>query len=231
MAGPVPTYLATQLAAQTAFNVPFGLLGLVNGAIVTATAAGEFNTTVDCSLFTAEDVSNLRIYLDSLGYKVEFAKSSSEKGLLIDWGAFLDIPGSSTTVIQGTSPWIVGGTVGVTQAGPFAVSIVGSTTGINLFATSDTVPSGVETAVLTYTVPTVTFGITALIGWGTYVGEFLIRNNGTIVGGGRTSTATQTLTVSYADATIPTVMGDMITVTVLQYGPGPRQFRINLLGE
>lgn len=231
MAGPVPTYLATQLAAQTAFNVPFGLLALVNGAITTATAAGEFNTTVDCSLFTAEDVSNLRIYLDSLGYLVEFAKSTSEKGLLIDWSKFLDVPGTEVTVLQGTSPWIVAGTVGVTQAGPFSVSIIGSATGINLFASSDAVPSGVETAVLTYTVPTATFNITQLVGWGTYVGEFLIRKNGTIVGGGRTSTATQTLILPYDGTPIATVNGDTITVTVLQYGPGPRQFRINLLGE
>jgi hypothetical protein len=94
MAGPVPTYLATQTAAQTAFTVPFGLLALVNGAITTATAAGQFNTTVDCSLFTAEDVSNVRIYLDSLGYLVEFARGGGEKTLLIDWGKPLDIDGS-----------------------------------------------------------------------------------------------------------------------------------------
>jgi len=111
VAGPVPTYLATQSAAQAAFSVPFGLLTLVNGAITTATAAGEFNVTVDCSLFTAEDVSNLRIYLDSQGYSVEFAKDSSNKSLNIDWGRFLDIPGTEVIVNQGTSPWIVAGTV------------------------------------------------------------------------------------------------------------------------
>src|ERR1700687_1818371 len=103
MAGPVPTFLTTQTAAQTAFTVPFGLLALVNGAITTATAAGQFNTTVDCSLFVAEDVSNVRIYLDSLGYLVEFAKGGGEKALLIDWGKPLDIDGSNgTTVTQGT---------------------------------------------------------------------------------------------------------------------------------
>jgi hypothetical protein len=111
MAGPVPTYLSTQLAAQTAFTVPFGLLSLVNGAITTATAAGEFNTTVDCSLFTTEDVSNLRIYLDSQGYLVQFAKGTNEKSLLIGWGKFLDIPGTEIIVDQGTTPWIIAGTV------------------------------------------------------------------------------------------------------------------------
>jgi hypothetical protein len=93
MAGPVPPYLTTQTAAQTAFTVPFGLLALVNGAITTATAAGQFNTTVDCSLFSAVDVSNLRIYLDSLGYLVEFAENTGERGLLIDWGKPLDVDG------------------------------------------------------------------------------------------------------------------------------------------
>lgn len=111
MAGPVPTYLTTQLATQTAFTVPFGLLSLVNSKIATAVAAGEFNTTVDCSLFVTEDVSNLRIYLDSLGYTVEFAKNTNDKSLLIDWGKFLDIPGTEVIVDQGTSPWIIAGTV------------------------------------------------------------------------------------------------------------------------
>jgi hypothetical protein len=219
MAGPVPPYLTTQTAAQTAFTVPFGLLALVNGAITTATAAGEFNTTVDCSLFTAEDISNLRIYLDSLGYLVEFAKSTSEKGLLVDWGRPLDIDagGPSTVVTQGTTPWIV------TEAP--------SPTGITLFATSDTVPSGIETTLLTYTVPVASFHIRQLIGWGTYDGEFLIRKNGTIVGGGRTSAADRTLNIPYYAGQIPTVSGDTITVTVLEYGSGMHQFRVNLLGE
>jgi hypothetical protein len=217
MAGPVPTYLATQLAAQSAFSVPFGLLALVNGAITTATAAGEFNTTVDCSLFTSEDVSNLRIYLDSLGYLVEFAKGGGEKSLLIDWAKFLDIPGTSTTVLQGTIPWIV--------------AEAPSSTGVTLFATSNTISSGTETTILSYTVPVASFHIRQLIGWGTYDGEFLIRLNGSIVGGGRTSAADRTLDISYNAGQIPAVSGDVITVTILEYGPGMQQFRVNLLGE
>jgi hypothetical protein len=122
MAGPVPPYLVTQTAAQTAFTVPFGLLVLVNTAITTATTAGQFNTTVDCSLFTAEDVSNVRIYLDSLGYLVEFAKGGSEKTLLVDWGKPLDI--------DGTAP--ITGSVAITnfpavqavsQSGPWTVNV------------------------------------------------------------------------------------------------------------
>lgn len=115
---------------------------------------------------------------------------------------------------------------------PLPVTIAaGSSTSVNLFANNDAVLSGIETTVLTYTVPVAVFSITQLVGWGTYVGEFLIRKNGSIVGGGRTSTATQTLVIPYIDAPIPTVNGDTIIVTVLQYGPGPRQFRVNLLGE
>lgn len=123
MAGPIPTYLSTQTATQTAFTVPFGLLAFVNAAIATAVAAGEFNVTVDCSLFVTEDVSNLRIYLDSLGYHVDFAKNTNEKSLNIDWGRFLDVPGTEVVVDQGTTPWIVAGTVTALQGtSPWVVS-------------------------------------------------------------------------------------------------------------
>jgi hypothetical protein len=85
MAGPIPTYLTTQSAAQTAFSVPFGLLALVNSAINTATAAGEFNTTVDCSLFPVEDVAALNVYLTSQGYQVNYAARNSEWTLNVGW--------------------------------------------------------------------------------------------------------------------------------------------------
>lgn len=119
MAGPVPTYLTTQTTAQSAFTVPFGLLSLVNTSISTAVAAGEFNVTVDCSLFVIEDVSNLRIYLDSLGYDVDFAKNTNDKSLNIDWGKFVSetSSGGSTVVTQGTIPWVVAGTVDQGVAG------------------------------------------------------------------------------------------------------------------
>lgn len=139
MAGPVPTYLSTQNTTQTNFTVPFGLLAVVNAAISAATVAGEFNTTVDCSLFTAEDVSNLRIYLDSQGYTVEFAKNSNDKSLLIDWGRFLDIPGTEVIVDQGTTPWIVSGsvTIAVAANGTITVVAVGTTTTLLLSTNSN----------------------------------------------------------------------------------------------
>lgn len=131
MAGPVSNYISTQLAAQAAFTVPFGLLTLVNSAISTATAAGQFNTTVDCSLFVTEDVSNLRIYLDSLGYAVEFAKNTNEKSLNIDWSKFLDDASDATTVYQGTIPWVISGTV----TAVFPLSTTATTTAVTVTTT------------------------------------------------------------------------------------------------
>src|SRR5262245_28630125 len=134
MAGPVATYLATQLAAQTAFNMPFGLLSLVNGAIASATAAGKFNTTVDCSLFVTEDIANLKIYLDSLGYVVTFSKDSV-KSLDIDWRPFLDIPGTEVIADQGApntlaNGWPVKVTDGYNVLGTSANPLVVSSSGI-----------------------------------------------------------------------------------------------------
>jgi hypothetical protein len=202
MAGPVPTYLSTQLAAQTAFSVPFGLLSLVNAAIVTATAAGEFNTTVDCSLFTAEDVSNLRIYLDSLGYLVEFAKSTNERSLLIDWSKFLDIPGGEVVVDQGTSPWIVAGTVTVVQP-----------TGTNLHTTVDNFPATqpISGAVTEVNVDK-NFGA-----WSYYAGAFgtvIVGAGQRVLGIGVHATTTGVLTIN-GGASIPIPAGVSINIEPL----------------
>lgn len=218
MAGPVPTYLDTQLAAQSAFSVPFGLLSYVNGAINGAVADGRFNTTADCSLFSAVDVSNLRIYLTSLGYSIDFNRNGGDKSLNIDWGLL-----STLSVVQGT--------VDVANFPAVqAVSIVGSVSGLNLFATTDSVIYGIETIILSHTVSG-SFAISQVVAWGTYDGEFLIRVNGSIVGGGRTSAADRTLNVVYGVAPIPTTTGDVVTVSVQEYGTGLQQFRVNLLGE
>lgn len=110
------------------------------------------------------------------------------------------------------------------------VTVVPSATGVNLFATNDTVPSGIETVVLTYS-PVLPFYLSQFVGWGTYDGEFLVRVNGTIVGGGRTSAADRTLNIIYEVAPVLVSSGATITVTILEYGPGTQQFRVNLLGE
>ena len=113
---------------------------------------------------------------------------------------------------------------------PWLVQVVPSGTGTNLFASNDSVPYGTETTILSHTVTT-PFAISQLIAWGTYDGEFLLRQNGTIVGGGRTSAADRTLNITYTVAPIPTTAGDVILVTILEYGSGLQQFRCNLLGE
>lgn len=254
MAGPVPTYLTTQTAAQTAFTVPFGLLTFVNAAIATAVTAGEFNVTVDCSLFVTEDVSNLRIYLDSLGYNVNFAKDTNNKSLNIDWGRFLSE--TVVTVFQGTVPWIVSGTVTADQGAPNTLANgwpVKLTDGSNvlgtpanpLVVTSDgiagtdvneygedlAVLASTLTPIITYVVPGGnTLKVTGVVGWGTYDGEFVVQVNGVTKGGGWSSPADRTLQIDYAAGTIPAVAGDTVTVNVIHYSSTTQTFKANLLG-
>jgi hypothetical protein len=101
-----------------------------------------------------------------------------------------------------------------------------SSTTVNIFATADAT-FGVETTILSYTNTGIKW-ITQVIGWGQYDGEFLVRINGTIVGGGRTSAADRTLQL---DEPFSTISGDVITVTILEYGPGLQNFRANLIGQ
>jgi hypothetical protein len=129
-----------------------------------------------------------------------------------------DFP-TSTVVTQGTTPWVVSGNISI---GPEA-------TGINIFADNDSVTNGVETTILPYTNTGISW-ITQIVAWGTYDGEFLIRKNGAIVGGGRTSAADRTLNILYNNP-IPTITGDVILVTILEHGPGLQQFRCNFMGE
>lgn len=106
------------------------------------------------------------------------------------------------------------------------VSVKPSATTVNIFATADA-SYGVETTILSYTNVGITW-VTQIVGWGQYDGEFLVRINGTIVGGGRTSAADRTLQLNEP---FPTVMGDAITVTILEYGPAAQNFRVNLIGQ
>jgi hypothetical protein len=106
------------------------------------------------------------------------------------------------------------------------VSIKPAATTVNIFATADAT-YGVETTILSYTNVGITW-VTQVVGWGQYDGEFLVRINGTIVGGGRTSAADRTLQLNQPFATIA---GDVITVTILEYGPGTQNFRANLIGQ
>lgn len=106
------------------------------------------------------------------------------------------------------------------------VSIKPANTFINIFSTGSA-SYGVETTILTYTNVGISW-VTQIVGWGQYDGEFLIYINGVPVGGGRTSPANRTLQLSEPFSTID---GDIITVTILEYGPGMQQFRCNLIGQ
>jgi hypothetical protein len=106
------------------------------------------------------------------------------------------------------------------------VSILPAPTTVNIFATADA-SFGIETTILSYTNVGIKW-VTQVIGWGQYDGEFLVRINGTIVGGGRTSAADRTLQLTEP---FPTAMSDVITVTILEYGPGAQNFRANLIGQ
>lgn len=240
MAGPVSTYLTTQTAAQTAFTVPFGLLSLVNTAIANATTSGQFNVTVDCSLFLAEDVSNLRIYLDSLGYKVQFAKDSNNKSLNIDWGAPPNVSEGSTTVNQGlpttlANGWPVkitdGSNVLGTLANPLVVtSTAGAGSDVNEYDEDPTVSPSILTPIVTYVVPGGnTLRITGIVGWGTYDGEFVLDVDGTVKGGGWSSPASRTLKVPYS-AGIPATAGQTVTLSVIHYSSTAQTFKANLMG-
>src|SRR5665213_736680 len=111
MAGTLPTYLSTQTASQISFSGPFGLLAMINAAIAAATAAGRFSVTVDCSVFPAIDVTRVRTYLDSLGYKGTASRGDGDKSIDINW---MIPPNIEAVVVQGSTPWLVGGTVSLT---------------------------------------------------------------------------------------------------------------------
>jgi hypothetical protein len=134
------------------------------------------------------------------------------------------VSGTVTAKIEDTA-----GNALTSTGGALNVNVVNlpTTTAINICETNNSVTYGTETTILTYTNTGIS-NVTQFIGWGTYDGEFLLRVNGTIVGGGRTSAAQRTLQVV---ALFPTVVSDVITITILEYGPGTQQFRANLMGE
>lgn len=100
----------------------------------------------------------------------------------------------------------------------------------NLYGTQLTAP-GIETTLISYVVPVgKTFSVTDMIGWGQYDGEFLIKVDGTEVGGGRTSPSFRTLSLSYLNAPITVNAGSGVTVTITQYSTSAETMKANLLG-
>lgn len=101
---------------------------------------------------------------------------------------------------------------------------------INVFSETDAIFS-VETPILTYTVPaTKTLNVTKVIAWGDWDGEYLIRVDSVLRGGGRTSVADRTLELPYDTGPIIATSGQVVTVTITHYNPTTKHYRANLLG-
>jgi hypothetical protein len=118
------------------------------------------------------------------------------------------------------------------SSGALIVTTIGSAgIPINQYAENTTVPSGILTAILTYTVPAgKTLSITGGYGWGTYYGEFLIQVDGTTVGGGWSSASSPTLDLEYVSAPISATAGQVVSINVTQYSMSTQDFKANLLG-
>lgn len=92
------------------------------------------------------------------------------------------------------------------------------------------VPFSSVTTILTFVVAVPTFTVFSFIGWGDTVGEFLIKVNGVTKGGGRTSAATPVFTADYTFGPIPTVLGDVITITAEHFYTATHTMKANLIG-
>jgi hypothetical protein len=104
-------------------------------------------------------------------------------------------------------------------------------TSVNTYAENTTVPPGVLTTILSYTVPAgKTLDITGAYGWGVCDGEFIIKVDSVFVGGGWSSPSFRTLHLDYASAPIPATAGQVVTVNVTQYQTSTQDFKANLLG-
>lgn len=113
---------------------------------------------------------------------------------------------------------------------PIDVHIVGSGGNSTNVYSQVLVPYATITTILTFVVATATFNISSFIGWGDTCGEFLVKVNGVTKGGGRTTAATPTFTADYIDGPIPTLLGDVITITAEHYTITSHIMKANLLG-
>jgi hypothetical protein len=118
------------------------------------------------------------------------------------------------------------------SSGALIVTTTGSAgTAVNVYAENTTVPSGILTAILSYTVPAgKTLSITGAYGWGQADGEFTIKVDSIVVGGGWSSPSFRTLHLDYTAAPIPATAGQVVTVNVTQYQISTQDFKANLLG-
>jgi hypothetical protein len=118
------------------------------------------------------------------------------------------------------------------SSGALIVTTTGAAgTPVNVFAENTTVPSSILTAILSYTVPAgKTLSITGVYGWGQADGEFAIKVDSVVVGGGWSSPSFRTLHLNYESAPISATAGQVVTVNVTQYQTSTQDFKANLLG-
>jgi len=119
------------------------------------------------------------------------------------------------------------------SSGALVVTTSGAVgTPVNVYAENTTVPPGILTIILSYTVPAgKTLSITGAYGWGTYNGEYAIQVDGIEVGGGWTSAANINFHVDYSSAPVFATAGEVVTVCVTMYATHTEDFKANLLGS
>ena len=118
---------------------------------------------------------------------------------------------------------------------PLPVTIVGNASFVNAVNeySSALVPYATVTTILSYTVPAaVTFYGTQVIGWGDTCGEFLIKVDGVVVGGGRSTASYPNFIGDYESAPFVATTGQVVTITAEQYQPsmGAYTMKANLMG-
>jgi len=92
------------------------------------------------------------------------------------------------------------------------------------------VPYATITTILSYTIVNSFFYIVDVIGWGDTNGEFLIKVDGIVKGGGRTTAASPNFLGEYEFAPIIASLGQVITITSEHYTTSTHEMKANLLG-
>jgi len=144
---------------------------------------------------------------------------------------------SNITPIRVTGTFAPSGTQDVNIVGPDplpvqVVSEVNFASAVNIYAEL-LVPYATVTTILSYAVPAaVTFYGTQVIGWGDTCGEFLIKVDGIIVGGGRSTASYPNFIGDYTTAPFVATTGQIVTITAEQYQPsmGTYTMKANLMG-
>ena len=115
-------------------------------------------------------------------------------------------------------------------------TVATSTNSFNQYGAASVPGGGIETALFPpITVTSVqTLLITGLISWGDVDAEYLIKVDGAIVGGGRSSPAVPTLQLDYGNASLKVMgapLGKTVTIVAKQYTTSAQILKANLRGD